>query len=96
MKISPAQVAFTDRSGTIAVDSVAQSVTADNTRRSYLLIQNVGSQRIWFNFGATATMGPGSVVLEPSGSMLFEGSAVPTHSVSVIGPVGAGFTVKEA
>jgi hypothetical protein len=59
---------------------------------------------LWVNFGATAVQDQPSIALkactEPGdgsgGALIFEGSFVPTSTISIIGPTtGAKFTMKE-
>jgi len=87
---------LTDRSGT-ASGSSAQ-VAAANSARKYFIIQNLDSSiNIFVNFGATATTGAGSFLIEPKGSMVFEGGFMTTQAINVIAASGTpAYTAKEA
>ena len=88
---------LTNRSGTITLGGTAQTLAAVNAARKYLLIQNVGSNVIWFNFTTTAVQAQPSIRLAAGAS--FEMSApnfVSTELVSIIGgTTGDAFTAKE-
>lgn len=89
---------LTDRSGSVATGGTAQQVAAANPGRRYLLIQNVSDTAMWVNFGAVAVATqPSFLIAASGGSLVFEGSFVPTGLVSVFGATtGKAYTIKEA
>lgn len=95
---------ITDRSGTITTGATAQTIAAANATRRYLLIANVSDIVLWVNFGATAVADQPSIPLKAcaaagdgsGGSIVFEGSYVPSDLVSLIGATtGKKFVCKE-
>lgn len=93
---SPTPVAFTDGSGTIAVNATSQPVFAANAGRVYLLIQNNSADTLWINFGVAAVQTQPSIKLLPNGSYE-SGLIVSNQIVTIIGPnAGATFTAKQA
>jgi hypothetical protein len=98
------QGALTDRSGTIASGGTANTAIAANSARRYFLLQNLSNTVLWVNFGVTAVQDQPSIALKAcgtagdgtGGAIVFEGSFVPTGSISIIGPTtGSKFSCKE-
>lgn len=90
--------ALVDHSGTIANGGAAQTVMAANTSRRYLLIENLSSGDLWFNFTTTAVIGQPSLRLPPApSSFVMEDSPISSEAISIIGATtGQAFTAKEA
>ena len=89
---------LTDASGTIAVNATSQQIFAANTNRRYLLIQNNANEDLWINFGGAANIGQPSIRLfaAGAGSIVCEGTFIPTQSVTIIGATaGSAYTAKE-
>ena len=88
---------WTDRSGSITLGGTAQTIAPVNTRRTYILVQNISDTAMWLNLGATATAGAGSLLLTANGgSYAAEGSAIPSGAVSILcATTGKEFTAKE-
>ena len=95
--IGPEPVSFTNRSGTIAIASLAQEVMPANLNRKYLIVQNVSANTLWINFNTDANEDqPSMQLLANGGSFVMEASAIVTDSVSIIGgTVGQSYTAKE-
>lgn len=99
-----AQGALTNRSGTITAGGTAQVLAAANTARRYLMIQNASVGTLWVSLDTTAVAGSPSIALEgcnvandgSGGSLVFEGSFIPTGAISIIGATtGQAFVGKE-
>jgi hypothetical protein len=89
------QGSLSDHSGTIITDSTAQQAAAANASRRFLLLQNVSTADLWFDFGVNAVLSQPSIKLAAGEKMIFT-EFVPTDFISVIGGTAAqGFTVKE-
>ena len=83
--ISAASGALTARSGTITLGGTAQQLAAANASRKYLIIQNLSSGDLWFNFAITAVQSQPSKRLEPFAVFVMEGSFVSNQAISIIG-----------
>lgn len=96
--MAPEGGALTDGSGTITTGGTSQQVFAANASRRYLLIQNVSDTDAWVNFGTAAVANQPSLLLRANGgSIVFEGSFVPTGTVNIRGATtGKAYTAKEA
>jgi len=94
---TPTRGGLTDRSGTIATASTAQSPAAANTSRTYLVAHNPSTATdLYVNVGGTAAKAAGSIRLLPGGTATWENGFIPTGAVSVFGETaGAAFTIKE-
>lgn len=90
--------ALTDRSGTVTSGGSAQTIAAANAARRYFIIQNHSDTDLWLNFGVAAVANqPSFKIAANGGTMVFEGSYIPTGLVSIIGATtGKAFTAKEA
>jgi hypothetical protein len=95
---------MTDRSGTITTGGSHQTLAAENLNRNYLLVVNVSNTTLWVNFGVNATGASPSIPLQAASSdgaadggvLVFEGTFVPTDSVSIYGATtGKAFVAKE-
>lgn len=94
--LPPNTGALTDDSGTIAAANTSQQVMAAVTARKYLFIQNLSATDMYFNIGAAATAGPGSILLPAKGSFVYEGSYVPNGTINILSAtVTAPFTAKQ-
>ena len=84
-----------DASGAIGVGSVR--VLAGGTRQ-LLDIQNVGVTVLGINFNGGASLGPGSILLQPGGSLRYAApSFIPTDEIYAIAAAPGGFlTLKWA
>lgn len=89
-----------DFSGTIQIANSSSLYSTGVQERKYLLIQNLNIQPIgnlWVNFGGQANIGAGCILLTPGEKLVFDGSAIPTDNVAILGTVvGMQFTYKEA
>lgn len=87
-----------DGSGSTAVAATSEEVFAANAGRVYLLVQNVSDTNMWVDFGAAAVVGQPSVLLAANGgSIVFDGSFVPTSTVNVVcSASGKAYVAKEA
>lgn len=87
-----------DGSGVITSGGTSQQIFAANAGRRYLLIQNQSSESLWVNFGVAAVGSRPSIQIANSGgSLIFEGSFIPTGTVNIIGATtNDAFTAKQA
>lgn len=93
---SAATGTLTDRSGSITTGGTAQTLAAANSSRKYLLIQNVSTGDLWFNFTTTAVTDQPSFKLLPGQSFVMEDSFISTELISIIGATtGQKFAAKE-
>jgi len=93
---SPVQGTLTDGSGTITTANTSQQVFAANPNRRYLLLQNISSADLWFNFTTAATTAQPSLQLPSGASFVMEGSFVSTEAVNIIGgTAGQAFVAKQ-
>lgn len=99
--------ALTDRSGTVTTGGTAQDAAAANTGRKYLYLENPAyksdgstanpAERLCFRTDAAATLGAGSICLDPGQSFEYAGSFIPTGAVSVVAATtGHAWTAKES
>lgn len=105
MPIAERGAALTNKSGTIATGGTAQPLAAANTARRYLIVQNLSTDVLWVNeIGGTAAVGQPNLALKAcgtandgtGGSLVFEGSFVPTGAVSILGATtGSAFSARE-
>ena len=86
-----------DRSGvTHASVGTSTSLMDANQERRYLLVQNVGADPIWINFGAPATTGAGSVKLVPNDALVLEDTFVSIQEITVASAASSvPYTAKE-
>jgi len=73
---------FIKRSGAIAVGNTSQQITAANTARKYLLIQNISDTDMYLGIGETATTS--GLLVPKNGGCLGWDAFVPTNAVNVI------------
>jgi len=93
---SPVQGTLTDGSGTITTANTSQQVFAANPNRRYLLLQNISSATLWFNFTTAATTAQPSLQLTSGASFVMESSFVSTEVVNIIGgTAGQAFVAKQ-
>ncbi len=93
---------LTDRSGSITEGGTAQQIAAANAARRYFFICNTSVEILYVNVGATATsansypLAAAASAGAPGGSLVFEGSFIPSGSVSILGATtGSTFVAKE-
>lgn len=86
-----------DRSGTVAVGGVSQTLMARNSDRFYLFFQNLSTGDLWLNHTAAAQIGvAGNIRVAPCAVFALEGSYVSAEPWYVIGATsGQAFTAKE-
>ena len=90
------QVTLVDKSGTITAGGSAQTAIASNSLRRGFIIQNNSSGNLWFSSMATAVQSQPSFLIQPGGYYETPVHAVPTATVSIIGPTtGQAFTARE-
>ena len=89
---------WTDRSGTIALANTSQQLAPANVSRTYLLIENVGTDVLWVNFGVAAVKAQPSLRLEVgAGLVLNRNDFCDIDQVNVISATaGTAYTAKEA
>lgn len=89
-------ITYTDRGGTITGVNVSQQIMASNSSRKTLIIQNISTGNLWFNFGAAATSGNPSLKLLPDQTYESSPGFPPTQSVALLGFYsGQAFSSKE-
>jgi hypothetical protein len=91
---------LTDHSGTITAGGTSQQVCAANPNRRYLILQNLASEDLYFNFSNAAVIGQPSFRLGAKGtaddSFVMEAGYVSTEAVYIIGATtGDAFVAKE-
>lgn len=85
-----------DHSGTITNGGAAQTVMGANSNRRYLLLENVSTADLWFNFTTTAVLGQPSLKLPSGASFVMEDSPISTEAISIIGATTTqAFVAKE-
>ena len=95
--VTPTKGTTTDRSGSIASGTVAQTLAAANATRKYFLFVNQSAGNMWLNFTTTATMDQPSILIVPTGSLAMEAGFVSTEAISVIGATtGQKWSAKES
>lgn len=95
--LAPNPITLSDYSGSILSANVSQLLVAANSGRKYLLIQNLSENALWINWGAAATIGAPSVLLEQAQGITFDVLAIATEALYGISPVaGTQFVLKEA
>lgn len=93
---APVIGSLTDRSGSIAAGGTSQEVAPAKANRAYFIFQNISDTAMWINFGAAATADNNSIYLAAQGSVLFNGSFIPSQSVNVLCvTTGKKFVAKE-
>lgn len=89
---------LTDASGNIVTANSSQTVLPVNNNRKYLLFQNLSDTDMYVNFGATATIGSGSIWIGPAGGSIEFGGGFgfcPSNDLNVICyAAGKSFTCK--
>lgn len=97
MNIVPTHGALIDNSDDITVGGTAQTVESAGRARKYFLFQNISDTTMWINFGVTAVADKPSIQVVAGASLMFDGSFVPTGSVSLMcATTGKKFVCKEA
>lgn len=87
---------LTDRSGTITLGGTSQTLMAANASRKYLLVQNVSTGDLWFNFGVAAVINQPSIRLSTGDSFVMESNFISTQAINIIGATtGQAFSSKE-
>lgn len=74
---------WADSSGSIASDGQSQVVYAAGGATSYLFLQNISGDDLWFNFGTPAVLDSPSMLLAPNGT--YEPRFIHSGSLNVIG-----------
>lgn len=86
----------TDRSGTITTGGTAQTIAAANTNRRYFEFQNLSTETMYINFGATATSESNSFRILAGAEWIPMSNFCPTGSVSILAATTGGkFVAKE-
>ena len=94
---TPTKGTLTDRSGSIASGTVAQTLAAANATRKYFLFVNQSAGNMWLNFTTTAIMDQPSILIVPNGSLVMEAGFISTELISVIGATtGQKWMAKES
>ena len=85
-----------DRSGTISLGGIAQTLMAANSSRIGCAIQNQSVNDLWFyELGTAAAVAP-SHLLTPGSEWLCPSNGIPTGAFSIFGAVtGQAFQAKE-
>ena len=86
-------------SAALTLGGTAEDALAANTSRRYLLIHNIdASEVLWMRIGADAAADRvGNIKINAGGSVVFEGTFIPTERISVIAATtGHNFTAIEA
>lgn len=90
------QGTLTNGSGSITTGGTSQQIFASKSDRRYLLIQNISTENLWFNFGTAAVQDQPSIKLLPNASFVMESNFVDTQAVNIIGATtGSKFVAKE-
>ena len=87
---STSSSSYTDRSGAIVANGVAQTAMSANSSRKGFLIQNNTGYDLWFSVVGTATAASPSIKLISGGYFETPSSASPTGAVSVFSASGVG------
>lgn len=66
-----------------SINNQSRVIAAANKKRRYMLIQNVGANDAWINFGNVAINGERGILL-PAGTSLEFNSAVPNNEVQAV------------
>lgn len=91
---SPSGGSLTNRSGTATTTS--SQIAASNTSRKYFLIQNIGSQIIYIDFGTAAVVGTPSLHINPGATFIMEGGFVSTQAINaIVSASTAAYIAKE-
>lgn len=97
MNIVPTHAALIDSSGAITLGGTAETIESAGRVRKYFMFQNISDTTMWINFGTTAVADEPSISVVAGATLVFEGSFVPTGSVSVMcATTGKKFVCKEA
>lgn len=85
-----------DLSGSITSGGTSQVLAPANSKRTYLLIQNISDETMWLNFGAAASADASSFKLVANGGFESPPHFIPNQSVNIIGATtGKKFVAKE-
>jgi hypothetical protein len=88
VRTNPSTGVLIDRSQSLTTDQFV-TVALENASRSYFLFQNISNSTMWLNIGGVATADNDSIYVAPQGSVIFNGSFVPSGIVNVICPAAA-------
>ena len=98
VRTNPSTGALIDRSLTLTSE-LHVTVALENPSRSYFLFQNISDATMWLNVGDIATADNSSIYVAPQGSVLFNGTFVPSGVINVVCPAASGgdkkFVAKE-
>ena len=98
VRTNPSTGVLIDRSQTLT-NELFITVAFENPARSYFLFQNISDATMWLNVGDIATADNNSIYVAPQGSVLFNGTFVPSGIINVICPAASGgdkkFVAKE-
>ena len=98
VRTKPSTGALIDRSQTLTSELFV-TVALENPSRSYFVFQNISDATMWLNVGDVATADNNSIYIAPQGSVLFNGTFVPSGVINVICPAASGgdkkFVAKE-
>jgi hypothetical protein len=89
VRINPITGELIDRSGTLTSDLFI-TVALENTARSYFLFQNISDATMWLDFDAIPAADNSSIYVAPQGSVLFNGTFIPSGIINVICPAASG------
>lgn len=88
----PIRFSIKDLSVTVSTESV--SVVPANSKRWYLLIQNLNNSNVWINFGTPASMNGSSIKLFPQSTYILE-DKIPVNEIFAIANEEIFLIVKE-
>ena len=98
VRTKPSTGVLIDRSATLTNEFFI-TVALENKSRTYFLFQNISDATMWLNVGDVATADNNSIYVAPQGSLLFNGTFVPSGNINVICPAASGgdkkFVAKE-
>lgn len=85
-----------DKSGTIAIEGTAQTVSAANDERRFFLLQNISDTDMYVGVGYPPTVGSGLLIAKNGGTLTCD-SFVPIAEIKVVcASAGKKFTSFEA
>lgn len=97
VSLSSSAGSLTDGSGTIAAGGTSQQIFAANASRKYLLIENISSGDLWFNFTTAAVINQPSILIPSKTGFVMESNFISGEIVNIIGATtGQAFTAKQA
>jgi hypothetical protein len=85
---------LTDRSASLTLE-LSLTVAFENPSRGFFFFQNISDATMWLNIGDHAVANSNSIMVAPQGSVIFNGSFIPSEVINVLCPTATSGSPKK-